>query len=90
VRSPAGIPLGGDGPGEIALSIMAEVVSLRAARRPGLSGGPEEAVDPVCGMKVEVTSARHVLERSGRRYYFCSAGCLRAFERKGHVAGAPA
>ncbi len=39
---------------------------------------PASAVDPVCGMTVTEQSVdRH--EREGRRYYFCSAGCLKKF-----------
>src|SRR5215203_1056189 len=88
VRSPAGLPIGASGQEEISLSIMAEIVSLRAKLRPGLSKGenaksggqPEEAVDPVCGMTVEVAGARHVAEYGGRSYYFCSPACKREFE----------
>jgi xanthine dehydrogenase accessory factor len=39
-----------------------------------------EEVDPVCGMTVDVASARHVATHEGRTYYFCSAGCRRSFE----------
>ena len=88
VRSPAGLPIGASGQEEISLSIMAEIVSLRAKLRPGLreepaaqpTARPEEAVDPVCGMTVEVAGARHVAGYSGRDYYFCCPGCKRRFE----------
>src|SRR5215208_1526735 len=45
-------------------------------------GEPDGAVDPVCGMAVEVASARHVVEHGGTRYYFCCSGCRRAFEQE--------
>jgi xanthine dehydrogenase accessory factor len=88
VRSPAGLPLGADGQEGIALSIMAEISSLRAKLRPSFIAEsereppeqPGEAVDPVCGMPVE--SALHVVEHGGRRYRFCSSGCKRAFEKE--------
>lgn len=86
VRSPAGLPIGARGHEEISLSIMAEIVSLRAKLRPGLgptarpAARPEEAADPVCGMSVEVAGARHVAGYGGRDYYFCCAGCKRGFE----------
>lgn len=88
VRSPAGLPLGTSGQEGISLSIMAEISSLRAKLRPNfepveeLHEQPDEATDPVCGMLVEVTSARHVVEHDGGRYYFCCAGCKRAFEEE--------
>jgi xanthine dehydrogenase accessory factor len=88
VRSPAGLPIGASGQEEISLSIMAEIVSLRAKLRPGLrdepaarlGAQPEEATDPVCGMTVEVAGARHIVEHGGRDYYFCCPGCKREFE----------
>ena len=84
VRSPAGLPIGASGQEEISLSIMAEIVSLRATLRPGLredpDAQPERAIDPVCGMTVEVAGARHVAGYGGKDYYFCCPGCKRAFE----------
>src|SRR5215212_2962063 len=88
VRSPAGLPIGASGQEEISLSIMAEIVSLRAKLRAGFreepaaqpTARPEEAVDPVCGMTVEVATARHVAGYGGRDYYFCCPACKRKFE----------
>ncbi len=90
VRSPAGLPLGTSGQEGISLSIMAEISSLRAESRPtfserpehGSTGQPDEAVDPVCGMAVEVASARDIVEHGGTHYYFCCSGCKRAFEEE--------
>jgi len=39
-----------------------------------------EEIDPVCGMTVDVATARNVATYEGRTYYFCSAGCRAAFE----------
>jgi xanthine dehydrogenase accessory factor len=83
VRSPAGLDLGAIEHQEIAVAILAELVALRA------SGGftesveihePETAVDPVCQMTVDVATARFVSQHAGTTYYFCAAGCQRAFE----------
>ncbi len=87
VRSPAGLPIGADGQEGISLSIMAEVLSLRANARPGVrkeagASEPIEAVDPVCGMVVEVSRNRHVAEHAGERYFFCCPGCKGAFEKE--------
>ncbi len=44
---------------------------------------PEEsdrAQDPVCGMSVARTAAKHVAEHAGQRFYFCSAPCRERFE----------
>jgi xanthine dehydrogenase accessory factor len=88
VRSPAGFPIGASGPEEISLSIMAEIVSLRAKLRPQYSVRPEEAVDPICGMTVEVATARHASEYGGETYYFCCPACKREFDKEPekHVA----
>jgi YHS domain-containing protein len=41
------------------------------------------AIDPVCGMTVDIehaTAAGLTAERGGRRYYFCGKGCKLEFE----------
>ncbi|WP_454732133.1 MULTISPECIES: XdhC family protein [Cupriavidus] len=38
-------------------------------------------VNPVCGMAVDIASARHVVEHGGQRVYFCCDGCKVEFER---------
>jgi xanthine dehydrogenase accessory factor len=40
-----------------------------------------EAIDPVCGMSVEIASARHKSEYGGETLYFCAPGCKRSFDR---------
>ncbi len=42
--------------------------------------GRSEAVDPICGMTVDVATARYTSERDGVRYYFCCLACKKAFE----------
>jgi len=87
---PIGLDLGAQSASEIALSILAEIVQLRRreASPPAhqseveiASAAPETAIDPVCGMTVEIATARHVAEHAGQRYYFCCAGCKRSFEQ---------
>ena len=86
VRVPAGLDLGHTTHREIAVAILAELVQLRAAG--GLAGAgaaapsqpaPAEATDPVCRMTVEAGPASHPFTCEGTTYYFCSAGCRRAF-----------
>jgi len=80
IRSPAGIAIGAQMPEEIALSVLAEIVERRRAAVPVASGtAPSEAIDPVCGMTVEIATARHTAEHAGRTYYFCGAGCRERF-----------
>ncbi len=39
----------------------------------------EIAVDPVCGMKVKVATAKHMTVHGGQTYYFCNPKCLQKF-----------
>ena len=41
----------------------------------------ETAIDPVCGMTVEIANARHHTTYDGREFYFCCPSCKRHFER---------
>ncbi len=45
-----------------------------------LGGGAGYAIDPVCGMQVEVAHAPARSERDGQAVYFCSDRCLHRFE----------
>ena len=48
--------------------------------------------DPVCGMQVDPSSAKHNTEHEGKTYYFCSARCRERFaaEPTKYVTPAPA
>lgn len=86
VKNPAGLDIGAQLPEEIALSVLAEIVQVRQATRPAparqhepSAAEPLEAVDPICGMTVNVATARYRAEFEGRVYYFCAAGCREQF-----------
>lgn len=83
VRAPAGLDLGRVENEEIAVAILAELVQERARTRPPAEPPVEarhEAIDPVCGMTVDVATARHRSVHDGRTFYFCSTGCRQRFE----------
>jgi YHS domain-containing protein len=40
------------------------------------------AIDPVCGMEVETTTAEWKTQYQGQTYYFCAPGCKRTFEKE--------
>jgi Cu+-exporting ATPase len=37
--------------------------------------------DPVCGMMVDPKTAAGKSEYKGKTYYFCSAGCMKDFDK---------
>jgi xanthine dehydrogenase accessory factor len=65
---------------EIALAVLAEIVAERQAHQPSYTIAlPETAIDPICGMTVEIKGAMHTLAIGATTYYFCGAGCMDAF-----------
>ncbi|MBI4498080.1 MAG: YHS domain-containing protein [Chloroflexi bacterium] len=47
------------------------------------------AKDPVCGMEVNERQAAGQRQHAGQTYYFCSQGCLTAFEKEPGKYAAP-
>lgn len=63
------------------------------AGHPTAGHPPGTAVDPVCGMRVEVATAQHTLRLGEHTNYFCNRNCLDKFradpERYLHVPASP-
>jgi xanthine dehydrogenase accessory factor len=95
LKAPAGLDIGATTPEEIAASILAELVQIRRRGTSTLENPPasipvkqqkqddktKTALDPVCGMTVEIASTRHHTTHDGRDFYFCCPACKRLFER---------
>ena len=96
LKAPAGLDIGALTPDEIAASVLAELVQVRRRgaiddeeskqgtkeiRYEVSAGTVASAIDPVCGMEVEIASARHHSDFEGRTFYFCCPACKRSFER---------
>jgi xanthine dehydrogenase accessory factor len=90
LHTPAGLDIGAGTPAEIAISILAELISEQHTH-PRL--GPREpevevpattpvAIDPVCGMRVAVADMTPQLAVAGERVFFCGTGCRDAYARE--------
>lgn len=86
IKSPAGLDIGSETLPEIALSVAAELTHLRRT-----SSGQSmpttnvqvatTAIDPICGMTVEVENANYSSVVDGQTIYFCCLRCKETFDR---------
>src|SRR5919198_4327254 len=108
LKAPAGLDLGATSPAHIAVSIVAEMVQRHCSTVPawgrdaGVGDTPDRpewpiasaatAVDPVCGMTVEIGEGTPTLVHDGQVYYFCCRSCHGRFQREParFLVGAPA
>src|ERR1700747_967851 len=77
VRAPAGLDIHAASPEEIAVSILAEIIQVRGSRAQAepqkkmtLPVLNKQAKDPVCGMMVDIGSARYKSEHNGKEIGF--------------------
>ena len=87
VRAPAGLDIRAASPEEIAVSILAEIIQVKGTRaapkaQAQLPVLKQEAKDPICGMMVDVSVAKHKSEFRGNSFYFCCSGCKQKFDKQ--------
>lgn len=88
IVAPAGLDIGAVTASEIAVSVLAALIqerraAMKAAAKPTARPVRREltAVDPVCGMSVNIETAEHSYAHEGTMYYFCCAGCRHEFAK---------
>ena len=80
ITSPAGIEIGSETLPEIALSIAAEITRIRRMSSEQPEPVAATAIDPICGMTVEVENAKYVSVVNGNTIYFCCRHCKETFD----------
>ena len=89
IKCPAGIDMPARTFPEVALSIIAEIITVRRSqeKKAAASHGSAKlstnslAEDPVCRMKVDPQTAGQSFVFAGVTYYFCNPHCRSSFER---------
>jgi len=80
ITCPAGIELGSETLPEIALSVAAEITRLRRATAAEKPPEPKLAIDPICGMSVDVENAKYTSVVNNETIYFCCLSCKATFD----------
>ena len=78
--APVGPDAGARTPQEIALVSIVGVMAYQRGRVEKLES-VKKFVNPVCGMAVDIATAKHVETFNGVDYYFCCDGCLTTFRQ---------
>ncbi len=88
VKTPAGLKINAKLPEEVAISILAEIVSnLREEKKPAAKSPAstlnmdEYFINPVCNIPIQKSTAKHIIKHKNRDYYFCCDGCKISFEK---------
>ena len=81
ITCPAGVEIGSETLPEIALSVAAEITRVRRAGTEQPEPETQTAVDPICGMTVDIENAKYTSVADGQTFYFCCLRCKETFEK---------
>ena len=81
ITCPAGIEIGSQTLPEIALSVAAEIVRVRRTRAEPEVTVENVATDPICGMTVDIATAKYRSVVKDQTFYFCCLRCKETFEQ---------
>jgi xanthine dehydrogenase accessory factor len=96
--APVGPDAGAKTPQEIAMVAIVGVMAHQRGRaerpasaQPVVAQTGKKFINPVCGMAVDIATAKHVETLNGVDYYFCCDGCLTTFRQNPakYAIGAP-
>jgi xanthine dehydrogenase accessory factor len=86
--APVGPDAGAKTPQEIAMVAIVGVMAYQRGRaerpasaQPVVAKAGRNFINPVCGMAVDIATAKHVETLNGVDYYFCCDGCLTTFRQ---------
>jgi xanthine dehydrogenase accessory factor len=84
ITCPAGLEIGSETLPEIGLSVAAELTRIRRTESEQPVVQPKAAataIDPICGMTVDIENARYTSLADGQTIYFCCLRCKETFDR---------
>ena len=89
VKTPAGIKINAKLPEEVAISILAEIISKVREEKGADAKTPvstlnmdEYFINPVCNIPIQKSTAKHIIKHKNIDYYFCCDGCKVSFEKE--------
>lgn len=93
IKTPAGIDIGAKEAGEVAISIIAEIIKHRKQADDASTSTQEKKdvivlknddffINPVCNIPVQKSTAKHIINYKEKDYYFCCDGCKVSFDKE--------